>query len=588
MDVRQVRGTEVLSQRLFRLRYPADWRSLLFLTALTFCFVAGWTGFLQSWILWLASSVLTIIACNVKHNHMHCRTFNSPTLNLLFNYWLGFCTGTTATEILTEHNERHHGHINEEIDYVRTTLVNFRSQLLNVLFFFPKAYLHLKLTKPSDLARWRKSHRRLYWQSLSEKIVLYSGLLALLMADWKSTLIFILLPWMNGQWWLLTFGLFQHQDMQGDSKFGNSRNITSFWFNWFYLNIGYHTAHHLRPGVHWSLLPVLHEKEIAPHLDPALDEKSLFSFYRNWFAGTHRCRNWAEQKPSPATDSKIDYTKKFIPEFITPLFYTTIYQELSEDQKLRYNQLYASNFHEQFMSLEKVLVEHLLQPLITRFQNEPLAQHLVEFREEEIKHTALFHDLHRRCEPRLYDERYFYFLRIPGPLRWALKQVSKRPALFPFCVWLTMIEEERTIFYSKLYLKEADRLEENFVATHRLHLADEVGHVRRDKELLERLWPDRSPFWRSINAWLFSWVLREFFNVPKRAGWRVVEELIREFPSLRAQRKRFRAELRSLEKDEVYLQTLYSREMVPNTFALLDQWPEFRFLQRLLPGYRAA
>ena len=271
----------------FLLRYRADWRSLFFLTALTACMVLGWTGLCRSPLLIAASCLLTIVACNVKHNHMHCRTFHAAILNALFNHWLGFCTGTTATEIVSEHNERHHGHINEEIDFVRSSLVRFRSQVLNVLFFFPIALFRLKWSKPSDLVRWRKN-RRVYRQIIAERIVLYGGVTALLVADWKATLLYIFVPWLNGQWWLFTFNLFQHQDMDADSPYDNSRNVVSFWFNWFYLNIGYHSAHHLRPGVHWSLLSEVHRREIEPHINPRLEEKSMISFYWNWFAGKHR------------------------------------------------------------------------------------------------------------------------------------------------------------------------------------------------------------------------------------------------------------------------------------------------------------
>ena len=158
--------------------------------------------------------------------------------------------------------------------------------------------------------------------------------------------------------------------------------------------------------------------------------------------------------------------------------------------------------------------------------------------------------------------------------------------MFPFCLWLTIIEEERTIFYSRLYLEEASKLEPNFVLAHRIHLADEVGHVRRDQELLERLWPDRSLFWRNFNARIFSAILHEYFNVPKRGGWRVILELVREFPELRPRLSEFRSAMTRLETDPVFLRTLYGREMVPHTFALFDRWPEFRFLERILPGYR--
>ena len=57
--------------------------------------------------------------------------------------------------------------------------------------------------------------------------------------------------------------------------------------------------------------------------------------------------------------ASIDFGRPFIPEFITPLAHTDAYSKLTPVQRLRYNQLYASNFHEQFMSLEKVLIEHL-------------------------------------------------------------------------------------------------------------------------------------------------------------------------------------------------------------------------------------
>jgi P-aminobenzoate N-oxygenase AurF len=222
--------------------------------------------------------------------------------------------------------------------------------------------------------------------------------------------------------------------------------------------------------------------------------------------------------PAPVCAGKqpIDFSRRFIPEFITPLAYTAVYRELTDAQRLRYNQFYASNFHEQFMSLEKVLIEHLLQPLTHRFCDEKLAEHLVAFRNEEIKHTAMFHDLHVRCEPRLYADHDFYFLRMPKPLRWALHQVGKGAAMFPFCLWLTIIEEERRIFYSKMYLDKATELEPTFVATHRIHLADDVGHVRRDKELLERLWPNRSNLWRNANARIFSAIARVFQRAQTR------------------------------------------------------------------------
>ena len=48
-----------------------------------------------------------------------------------------------------------------------------------------------------------------------------------------------------------------------------SYNVMDRWYNLATLNLGYHTAHHYRPIVHWSRLPELHAK-IAPQIPKEL------------------------------------------------------------------------------------------------------------------------------------------------------------------------------------------------------------------------------------------------------------------------------------------------------------------------------
>jgi fatty acid desaturase len=69
--------------------------------------------------------------------------------------------------------------------------------------------------------------------------------------------------------------LLQHQDCDTTSEFDHSRNVTGRITNWILLNNGYHTAHHLRPSLHWSCLPDYHRKHVAPRIDPALDHRSF-------------------------------------------------------------------------------------------------------------------------------------------------------------------------------------------------------------------------------------------------------------------------------------------------------------------------
>ena len=51
-----------------------------------------------------------------------------------------------------------------------------------------------------------------------------------------------------------------HSNRKTDNHFVACNNILQPFYNKFTGNLGYHTAHHLKPGVHWSKLPALHEE----------------------------------------------------------------------------------------------------------------------------------------------------------------------------------------------------------------------------------------------------------------------------------------------------------------------------------------
>lgn len=270
-----MKPNDFVPQARFPLRRREDVRTLGFLSALTLLYAVQWLGWCRAWPLLPLTAVLAFVACLIKHNHMHHRTFRDARWNAAFELWLSLLSGQPCTGIITAHNERHHGANNTDQDFVRCSLVGDKRNWLNYLAFAPLAVWRMWREKPSDLRRWRARRPALYRAALRERVAVSLVFLGLLAADWRGTLLYLVLPLAWAQWALVTVNLLQHQDCDHDSPYGGSRNVTGRLINWILLNNGFHTAHHLRPAMHWSDLPAFHRSDVAPHMDPSLNDPSL-------------------------------------------------------------------------------------------------------------------------------------------------------------------------------------------------------------------------------------------------------------------------------------------------------------------------
>ncbi len=275
-----------------------------------------------------------------------------------------------------------------------------------------------------------------------------------------------------------------------------------------------------------------------------------------------------------------------MPERLMPLYHTPVYAQLSDVQRLRYNQLHASYFNEQTIFFESAMAQHILRCFVSRKLPDGLANGLRTFITEEAEHSAMFRELNRRCLPEVYAKGDFHFIRLPFCPAACLRQWARRSRWFPFFLWVLLIQEERALFCAKEFLHEAGGLEPHFVAAQRRHLADEVGHIQWDEELLDWIWPRTRESWRGINARLFGWMMGEYFTTPKRSGLRVVLDLVKEFPALQPLWTELRNQMLQLSHHQEFNLLCYSRTVTPKAFARFDQWPEFRSLSEVLPGYR--
>ncbi len=273
-------------------------------------------------------------------------------------------------------------------------------------------------------------------------------------------------------------------------------------------------------------------------------------------------------------------TGLFVPEFLTPLAFTPLYGELSEVQRRRYNQIHGLYFMEQTIFFEQFMGKPALSWLALNAAPS-LRKEAESFIVEEDRHTSWFRELLREIEPLQYGKRDFNLLGVSAVSLKLMGFVSRCIRLFPAVLWMQLIAEERALYFGRCFIEHSALIDPRFVALQRRHLADEPAHIRRDILFLEWLWPVTPRWLRCINAKFLCWSLREFFLLPKRSGWRVVNAWLSEFPELYERRAEFKNAMEALEFNQEFIHSLYPRAILPKTRMMAARWPEMLELENL-------
>lgn len=267
------------------MRHHADIRALGFLALLLALYAMQYMGVVRQPALLLLTCILSFVALIVRHNHIHCPIFTSRKWNRGLDLFLSLLTAQATDGVVAIHNERHHARNHSEEDCVRSTQVHARRNWINLATFFFHAAGEARIKKAADVREWRARDPWRFRRYCFERGAVFLIIALLLIGDWKSALIYIGIPLFAGHWCIVTINLLQHQDCDHASEYNHSRNITGRWINWLFLNNGFHTAHHLRPGLHWSRLPEYHRNVVQPNADPALNRASLaLAIWRQFFA----------------------------------------------------------------------------------------------------------------------------------------------------------------------------------------------------------------------------------------------------------------------------------------------------------------
>lgn len=246
--------------------------------AILFVFAIDLTVFFLSssfWIplLWAIASLNTKgWICSWNHHHQHYKFFRDAWANRLIEVVMGLQTGVLGEVWVLHHALGHHVNYLDQTkdesawkDTSGRIMAHLEYSLKNSLMTYPIAL------------QVGKKHRRSR-KKLIQNICLTTLLLAIFAAiNWVNTLIIFVVPMVFLLFMTVHVTYYHHAGLDHEDPYQATYNIMDRWYNFFTCNLGYHTAHHLQCGRHWSELPKFHE-EIKEKIPSHLYREAGFPF----------------------------------------------------------------------------------------------------------------------------------------------------------------------------------------------------------------------------------------------------------------------------------------------------------------------
>jgi beta-carotene hydroxylase len=259
------------------LRYAADRRTLLYLGFTALLVAVNWHLGRIHPVLYSVQLFMFFAAAVISHNHNHLSIWKSRGANLATSWVISLFYGHPSIGWVPTHNQIHHKLNNKAGDSSRSPKVFRGNHLLSILVY-PTV---TSIVQTRDIEAflkdlWRRN-RSAFWAAASEYAVFLGTMAALFLVDWRRALLFFLIPQQVSLFAIQAVNYLQHIETAADSKWNHSRNFVSPVLNALLFNNGYHTVHHMKPGVHWSLTPALHERHAA-NVSSALLVPSLFGY----------------------------------------------------------------------------------------------------------------------------------------------------------------------------------------------------------------------------------------------------------------------------------------------------------------------
>jgi hypothetical protein len=290
----------------------------------------------------------------------------------------------------------------------------------------------------------------------------------------------------------------------------------------------------------------------------------------------------------------VDQKKFWMPEQMVSISHLPVYKEMGNDLKKLFNQYNALGIAELFIFFEETSLAPSMEKALKKAKSEPLKQALKNFIDEEIKHSACFKRLLFKAAPNLYSESElkYNFVHISFVAKLMLDTLMLFPMLLPAWVWVAIFFEERTLMFSKEYIREKQKnpehVDELFYQTHFYHMIDEVRHVKLDEHMIEN-------FYRTfgkLHAKFVAWMVGRFIQrsaYPINMIKSCIGKIKLENPELLSKEieNKILDQSKQLIRTKSFLDLNFSDTAAPRTRSLMKHFSEFNdFWQKIMAPIR--
>lgn len=215
--------------------------------------------YIESPVLLISYFLIMIIPkgliCSWNHHHQHTSVFKGKKLNRILEVFYALHTGAVTNVWVLHHNLGHHRHyLNQELDQSR-----WKKKCGSTMGYWRYS---LEITLTAYYRAWLVGNKHKKQQKEFLKYGLITALIVLILTLYNplNSLFLFILPMIISLFLTSQATYKHHTGLDTEDKYAASYTDISLFWNVLTGNLGYHTAHHVKPNAHWSDLPEVHRK----------------------------------------------------------------------------------------------------------------------------------------------------------------------------------------------------------------------------------------------------------------------------------------------------------------------------------------